>query len=101
MKVLSPSSTTHDITFVPRFYPDSTITVELKNEVDSVVSTPTNTYFIKDGKITVRFDYTFVENDKFQMKVSKGADVVYRGKIFATTQSTQAFKLTDGIYEYE
>lgn len=101
MKVVDPSLTTHDVTFIPRFYPDNVIVVELKNEVDSVLSTPTNTYFVKDGKLTVRFDYTFAENDKFQIKVSEGDGIVYRGKIFATSQSTQAFKLTDGLYQYE
>ena len=101
MKTVDPSLTTHDITFIPRFYPDNTIVVELKNEVDSVKSTPTNTYLVKDGKITVQFDYAFVENDKFQIKVSEGTDVVYRGKIFATSQVTQDFKLTNGLYEYE
>ena len=101
MIVVLPSLETHDITFIPRFYPDNTITVELKNEVDSVVSTPTNTYFVKDGKITVRFDYEFVENDKFQIKITESDGVVYRGKIFATSQGTQSYKLTAGLYEYE
>lgn len=101
MIVVSPSTTTHDITFIPRFYPDNSISVELKNEVDSVVSTPANTYFVKDGKMVVRFDYEFVENDKFQIKITESDGVVYRGKIFATSQESQSFKLTAGLYEYE
>ena len=41
------------------------------------------------------------ENDKFQVKISQGTDVIYRDKIFVTSQNTQEFKATKDHYYYE
>ena len=100
MKVVTPN-TTHTITLIPRFYPCNEVVVSLYNEVDRTTSTPDNTYYINNGTMNVSFDYTFVNKDKFQLKITEGDDVVFRGKIICTDQDTQEFKLTDGIYRYE
>ena len=99
MKVVSPGST-HTVSFIPRFYPVGTIVVSLYNESDKTTTTPANTYYIKSGTMTARFTYTFVNKDKFQLKVTEGANVVFRGKLLCTDQTTQDYKITDGYYEY-
>ena len=46
------------------------------------------------------FDYTFKENDRYQMKISENDVITFRGKIVATDQTPQQFKLTTGKYTY-
>ncbi len=101
MKVVDPADTTHAVTLIPRFYPDTAITLELKNETTDEVTTVANTYAISNGFFTITFDYTFVNKDRYQVKLLEGTDVAYRGKIIATDQEPQDYKQTDGLYIYE
>jgi|TARA_R110000803_G_C11943449_1_gene316856 hypothetical protein len=101
MKVIDPSITTHEIVTIPRFYPSLALTMELYNEADNVRTTPTPTYRILDGKLYLSFTYTFLDKQRFQIKVLEGTKVVYRNKIWVTAQTPQDFKLTSGVYVYE
>ena len=100
MKVVAVGSA-NTISLVPRFYPTTALVVSLYNEADRATATPANTYAILNGYLSITFTYTFVAKDKFQIKVTEGTNVVYRGKIIATDQETQDYKITDGIYIYE
>lgn len=101
MKVVDPSNASHTLLFVPRYYPDTAVVLELTNEVDRVEVEPSTGYCITDGKMSIVFAYTFVEGDKFKIKITEGDSVVYRGKLFATSQDPQQYKLTEGLYTYE
>ncbi len=98
--VINPDNTTHTLKVIPRFYPNLDITVYLYNEATQVTETPSNTYNITNGKLNVTFDFTFVNKDRHQIKISEGEKVVYRGKLVTTNQDPQDFKLTDGLYYY-
>ena len=100
MKVLIPANTTQNIVIQPRFYPTSSIVLELINEATKEVLIISNTYTILNGVMTVEFDLTVVEGDRFQIKITEGVDVVYRNIAYSTDQDPQDFKLTDGIYVY-
>jgi hypothetical protein len=100
MKVVDPNNATHNITLIPRFETSSALTLVLYNETTQESTTVTNTYDIRDGNLTITYDFTFTDKDKFQIKITDGTDVIYRGKIIATTQTPQDYKLTDGIYVY-
>lgn len=93
MKVVKPTNTTHDITLVPRFETLNALTLLLYNETPKVETTVPNTHVIVDGNLTITFDFTFAENDRFQIKISEGTEVVYRGKLIATEQDPQEFSL--------
>tara|TARA_R110002074_G_scaffold80404_3_gene180821 strand:- start:407 stop:709 length:303 start_codon:yes stop_codon:yes gene_type:complete len=98
--VIDPSNTIHTLNVVPRFYPSTNIVVELYNEATNVTTSPSNTYTITNGKVNITFTFTFLENDRHQLKVTEGTDVVYRGKTLTTSQEPQDFKLTNGLYTY-
>jgi len=98
--VIDPSNTTHTLSVVPRFYPSTNIVVELYNEATNVTTSPSNTYTITNGKVNITFTFTFLENDRHQLKVTEGTEVVYRGKTLTTSQEPQDFKLTNGLYTY-
>jgi hypothetical protein len=98
MNVVNPNNTTHEIVIIPRFYPESVIELSLYNEATQLTNIVANTYNIVDGKMFVEFDYTFTEGQSFQVTITEFDDVVYRGKIFATNQEPQDYKLTDNVY---
>jgi len=83
MKVVNPNNTTHTIELVPRIYPLGTIELELYNETTKVTTVVDNTFLVTDGVLTLDFDFTFVESDKFQFKLTSGTDIAYRGKLIA------------------
>ncbi|HKK11862.1 MAG TPA: hypothetical protein VJ945_03465 [Flavobacteriaceae bacterium] len=100
MKVVLPADTTHNITLIPRFDTVNALTLSLYNEATKVSTTVSNSYLETDGNLVITFDFTFVEKDKYQIKILDGTDVLYRGKLIATTQEPQDYKLTDGRYTY-
>ena len=98
---LLPSNTTHEFTFIPRFIPSGELILELYNEATQQFQTIDNLYVYANGLATMTFDLNVFEKDKFQLKVSQGTDVIYRDKIFVTSQNTQEFKATKDHYYYE
>lgn len=98
--VINPNNTTHTLKVLPRFYPDNDITVYLFNEASREEVSVSNTYNITNGKLNITFDFTFVDKDRHQLKVSEGEKIVYRGKLVSTTQEPQDFKLTNDLYYY-
>jgi len=100
MKVLSPNNTTHSISLIPRYYPDNDIIFTLYNESTSTSTVVANTYAIVNGLLTITFDYTFTNKDKFKFKLEENS-VVYRGKLLITEQGTQDYKITKDLYYYE
>ena len=99
--VIDPADSTHTLNVVPRFYPDTDIVVTLYNEASTVEATPTNTYNISNGKLNITFDFTFVNDDRHQLKVTEGTKIVYRGKLLTTNQEAQDYKQDNDLYFYE
>jgi len=100
MKIVLPSDTTHSIDLIPRFYPTS-IVLNLYNETTRESTDVASTFSVVDGIMNVSFDFTFTENQKYQIKIKESDEVVYRGKLIATSQAPQDYKLTEGLYRYE
>ena len=99
MIVVIPTNTNHIIRFIPRFYPDNLTTFTIRNEFTDASNVIGHTYKIKNGYLFLTFDFsTFEERDRFQITVSEGSRIVYRGIMFATSQTTQEFKLSEGVY---
>jgi len=101
MIVLLPTNTTHEFNFIPRFIPSDELTLELYDETLQNTETIDNTSSYLNGLATITFDLECTENQKFQVKILQGADVIYRDKIFVTSQNTQEFKATKDHYYYE
>ena len=105
MKILNFVTFTQTIKFIPRFYPESiNLDFEFYNESTRETTTESSEYDTINGYITYTFSNisrSYKNNETIQFKVLDGEDVVYRGKLFATTQETQEYKLTKGLYDYE
>ena len=99
MKVVNPNNTTHAISIIPRSYVEP-IVLELYNEVTQVETIVANSITVTDGILLITFDFTFLEGDKYQIKLSKDSEILYRGKLLATSQDPQRYKLTNGVYFY-
>jgi hypothetical protein len=100
MKVVNPNDATHTTTFIPRFKTGNALVLYLFNEASQETVTVANTYTIVNGNARIVYDYTFTDNQKFQIKITDGTDVIYRGKLIATTQTPESYKLTDSTYIY-
>lgn len=98
---LLPSNTTHEFNFIPRFMPTGILTLELYDETLQTTETIDNSYAYANGLTTITFDLVCIESQNFQLKISQGTDVIYRDKIFVTSQNTQEFKVTKDHYYYE
>jgi len=101
MKKVDPNDTTHLIAIIPRYYVDGEIDLFLYNELTQVETTLTPIYVTQNGIMTLTFDFNFSENDKYQVKITDANGIIYRDKIFATSQITQDFKATNDLYFYE
>jgi len=101
MIVLLPTNTTHEITFIPRFSPSDELVLQLYDETLQTTETIDNGYIFVNGLITMTFDLICTESQKFQLKILENDVVVYREKIFVTSQNTQEFKATKDHYYYE
>jgi len=101
MIVLNPTDTAHGFNFIPRFIPSDELTLLLYNEATQQSSTIETLYVYANGLATITFDLECTENQKFQVKLMQGEDVIYRDKIFVTSQDTQEYKATKDLYYYE
>lgn len=110
MIVVNPTETRHNISLIPRYYTTDAFVLELKNESTNVLSTInivlsgssfTNNFSISDGYLFLKFDADFLENDKFRITLKQGDEIMYRGKIKATSQEPQDYKQTKDKYYYE
>lgn len=102
MIVLNPENTEHTITIVPRFYPeDETLSCKLYNEATKVETQQDISQTVSNGNLSFGLTFTFSEFDKYQIAIYDANEIVFRGKIFATEQETQTFKLTKDKYYYE
>jgi len=101
MIVVDTLETSHTLQLIPRYIPESAISFFAYNETTQESVTIPNTYQIIDGVLKLSFDYTFEEDDKLQFELEEIGEIVFRGKIFATTQTPQDYKLTNGLYYYE
>lgn len=94
MQVVNPNDSQHTVALVPRRYPSGAITVTMNG------ATVTNSYAVQDGKMALTFTRTFTDREKVKMEITQGAEVLYRGMVFATTQTPQDYRKTTGKYSF-
>jgi len=109
MKVINPDNSSHSIILIPRLYSlDASIDLEFYDETERTTeSISTSTYTVLNGYLTLTFTdaefstITFYEDGKYQIKISDTSGIIYRGKMIASSQTEEEYKLTNGVYEYE
>jgi len=99
MKVVNPNNTTHTIQIIPRYYDFGTTVLTLTSLGTSTNVTHTAT--TTNGITEIEFDFDFTERDKYEIKLTEGTEIVYRGQLFATEQETQDFNITVNYISYE
>lgn len=100
MKVVNPIDTEHLVVIITRFAITGDLVLELYNEGLKTTETVECTSTTSNGLTTLVFEYTFKEDERYQMKVSDDVQVVYRDIIKSTSQNTQDFKSANGLYYY-
>ena len=101
MKVVNPNNTNHIIKLISRVYPVDALDLLLYNESTQIETSVTNTYIVQNGFLNLTFDFTFVEGDRFQIKILELTNVIYRGKLIATSEDTQTYLNDNNEYYYE
>ena len=106
MKIVNPETSINEIKFIPRNNSVSSFELELINETtkDEFFFLITPTYV--NGVVSFDLNFNFTEGDKYEFKcfqqgLSELENVIYRGKIFATTQEPQNYELSKDLYYYE
>lgn len=100
MIVVDSTSENHTSKIYPRFEPSQSVIYEIYNETTREATEIPNTYTFSDGIMSISYTYTFNEGAKFQVKVTQGERVIFRGKLIAISQDTQDYNPIDGIYTY-
>jgi len=100
MKILDPGGSPFTVSMIPRFYPTGDLVFTIFNESTRTSEVVANSYVVENGYLKLTFTHTFTNKDRFQYKITEGAVIVYRGKIFVTDQETQDYKINDGLYSY-
>ena len=101
MKVVNPNNTNHTLKLISRVYPVGSLDLLLYNESTQVETSVINTYIVQNGFLNLNFDFDFVEGEKFQIKILEIANVIYRGKLIATSLDTQTYLNDNNEYYYE
>ena len=70
------------------------------DEKTGETTSPTVTSASTDGYTKITFDLVTREDGKYQFTLFADTDIVYRGKIWATSQDTQEYKQSNNYYEY-
>jgi hypothetical protein len=100
MIVVNPENTDHSFNIIPRYYPTGAFTFQLYNEVTKLTETIYHTFTVTDGIMNINFEMDFTENQKFQIKL-EGSEIIFRGKMIATSQEPQDYKQSNNLYIYE
>jgi hypothetical protein len=100
MIVVNPENTDHSFNIIPRYYPSGGFTFQLYNEVTKLTETIDHTFTVTDGIMNINFEMDFTENQKFQIKL-EGSEIIFRGKMIATSQEPQDYKQSNNLYIYE
>lgn len=98
MIVIDQNDTTHNISLIPRTaITDPSFKLFVKNELTKVSNNFTiSLYTYSNGFITFSFDLTVQEDERYSIKLEDSlANVLYRGKIYVTDQTTQNFDINE------
>jgi len=102
--IVNPNDTNHVVKITPRFYPTNTLDLKIKNSFKQTIDIVPVTYvFTNDNKLQLSFDYTFSDESSYSIAINDSIteEMVFRGLILATTQTTQDYSLTAAKYNWK
>lgn len=102
MTIIRPSSTTQEITIIPRYYGVDLTLILVNEETQQNYTFGLLEHMYLNGYLTLFFDLNCLEGQSFNLELTngyeKGSEVVlFRGKVFATdTVDLENYKLSNG-----
>lgn len=100
--IINPDNATHTLRVIPRYNPTGSLLLTIKDTTRDIVETVAlSSYaFTTTGGIEFDFDFTATSETRYQLTITEGTEVVYRGIAIATAQDTQEYKLTNDKYYF-
>ena len=99
--VVNTNNTSHLLKVTPRLFPCTDIEIYITNSFRGTTDVVSPTYWEDNNLLNISFDYTFADENNYQIKViDENSEVVFRGEILSTTQDTQTYSLTNNRYNW-
>jgi hypothetical protein len=100
MKVLMPKNESHTIKLHPRFYPSGVLNCKFSKDGAHTFTDLIPTYSVLNGVMNLAFELKGAEGDKYTLKLTENEKIVYRCRLFFTSQKPQDYKTTNQKYIY-
>jgi len=100
--IINPINTTHTLRIIPRFNPSDSLVLNIKDtttNLDDDISLSSYA-FTTTGGIEFSFGLVATNETRYQLTISEGTEIVYRGIAIATSQDTQEYQLTNDKYYF-
>jgi hypothetical protein len=98
MHILRVSASAQSITIIPRSFPAS-VTIQLIDESTNTTATPSVTAASANGFMTLTGTFSLVNNRFYGLKVFSGSNLIYRDRVFVTSQTDyDKFTVNQNVY---
>tara|TARA_R110002153_G_scaffold249758_1_gene406224 strand:- start:18 stop:392 length:375 start_codon:yes stop_codon:yes gene_type:complete len=88
------------LSIIPRYYPLTALSFNIKDTTTGYDNTQEVSYSIVNGVLSFTFSLETTNETRYQVTLSEGTEVVYRGIAIYTTQNTQEYQLTNDKYYF-
>jgi len=96
MIILKPISTAQTLKFIAR--ENEADSVIIRDEQNNTEATISGTFTVSTYYLTASLTFSLEEGKFYNLKVLNGTDIVYRDKIFATSQTLSEYSINSGDY---
>jgi len=101
MHILQVSESSQSIVIIPRSFPAS-VTLQLVDESKNTTATPSVSVASSNGFMTLTGTFSLVNNRFYTLKVLDGSTLIYRDRVFVTSQTEfDKFTVNQNIYTEE
>lgn len=88
------------LSIIPRYYPTGVVNLNIKDTTTGYDNTQEVSYSIVNGVLSFTFSLETTNETRYQVTLSEGTEIVYRGIAIYTTQDTQEYQLTNDKYYF-
>lgn len=88
------------LSIIPRYYPTGVVNLNIKDTTTGYDNTQEVGYSIVNGVLSFTFELETTNEARYQVTLSEGTGIVYRGIAIYTTQNTQEYLLTNDKYYF-
>ena len=88
------------LSIIPRYYPTGVVNLNIKDTTTGYDNTQEVSYSIVNGVLSFTFELETTNETRYQVTLSEGTEIVYRGIAIYTTQDTQEYLLTNDKYYF-